>query len=77
MNETVRRIGALTKQVASAARRLSWNVQRTTPSAIKRYAQERDAAMARESEAYRRMADLEHRRVQGEIEKEIKRGEAL
>lgn len=67
--DTLTQIGALTRTVASAARRLSWNLARTTPDAITRTVAARQQRLMAESEAYRRNRS-EHAHVTAEIRAE-------
>ena len=66
----LKKLGAMVKHVGSGARRLSWNVRRTTPDPIRKTAEARVAKMIAESEPFRRMPTKEHERVRQEIQKE-------
>ena len=55
---TLKRIGELTKAVASAGRRLGYELRGTTEEAVSRRVMIRDAKFAADSEPYRRNRDL-------------------
>src|ERR1044072_8067859 len=55
---TLKRIGELTKAVASAGRRLGYELRGTTEEAVSRRVMIRDAKFAADSEPYRRSRDL-------------------
>lgn len=65
--DTLKKIGALTKAVATSARRLSWNVLRTPPDPIRRAAEARVDQMKVASEPFLRMPATEHDRVLRQI----------
>jgi hypothetical protein len=66
----LKRIGTLTQAVASAARRLEWNLGRTVPDRIKQAARARVERL-KESEDFRRAGAQRHLAVEAEIAGEM------
>jgi hypothetical protein len=66
----LKRIGKLTQAVASAARRLEWNLGRTVPDRIRAAARARVETL-KESEAFRRMGAAHHLGVEAQIAGEL------